>query len=140
MPLPDIDTTSKVKLINDYSIIVQEYFQMRVEIWIQTVGKIIFGIKHHWLRYEFAPSRGQIHAHMLVICDNIDIQNKCFQLKDNKEELANFLCNWIQNSIGMTANISLENNKEEYSCHPSSCYFKDILEIDQNSDAINCMK
>ena len=43
------------KLLNDYSIMVQEYFQKRVELWLNTVGKQIFGIEHYWVRYEFAP-------------------------------------------------------------------------------------
>ena len=51
--------------INDYIIVVQEYFQKRVQNWLDTVGKDIFKIKHHWCRFDFAPSRGQIHAHML---------------------------------------------------------------------------
>ena len=51
---------------NDYTIVVQKYFQKLVQHWLDTVGKDIFKINHHWCRIEFAPSRGQIHAHMLV--------------------------------------------------------------------------
>ena len=46
-----------VKNVNDFTIIVQEYFQKRVQNWLKTVGKKVFMIKHYWLRYEFAPSR-----------------------------------------------------------------------------------
>ena len=33
-----------VQSINDYTLIVQEYFQQRVMAWLKTIGKIIFGI------------------------------------------------------------------------------------------------
>ena len=62
----DLDK-SFVQIVNDYTLIVQEYFQERVKIWLSTIGTKIFHIKHYWLRYEFAPSRGQIHAHILAI-------------------------------------------------------------------------
>ena len=52
-----------VQLANNYAIVIQEHFQKRVVTWLETVGKDIFGIKHYWIRYEFAPGRGQIHAH-----------------------------------------------------------------------------
>ena len=52
------------------TIVIQEYFQERVRKWPATVGKHVFKIKHYWLRYEFAPIRGQIHCHMLAITEN----------------------------------------------------------------------
>ena len=62
------------KHVNEYSLVVQEYFQERVKLWLQTVGEKVFKIKHYWLRYEFAPSQGQIHAHMLLISDRKHIK------------------------------------------------------------------
>ena len=56
-----------VKNVNNMTIVVQEYFQHRVRNWLSKIGKPIFKIEEHWLRYEFAPSRGQIHCHMLAI-------------------------------------------------------------------------
>lgn len=38
------------KLLNEYTIVVQEYFQKRVVNWLETVGKKIFGIEHYWVR------------------------------------------------------------------------------------------
>ena len=58
-----------VTKVNDYTIVVRKYFQRRVQNWLDTVVKDIFKIKHHWSRFEFAPSRGQIYAHMLVVSD-----------------------------------------------------------------------
>ena len=58
----DLDTIyvgspSLQQLINDCTIAIQEYFQRRVELWLSTVGKEIFDIKHCWARCEFAPGR-----------------------------------------------------------------------------------
>ena len=46
------------QIVNDYTVVVQEYFQERVEQWLNSVGSTIFGIEHYWIRYEFAPGRG----------------------------------------------------------------------------------
>ena len=50
-------------IMNDYAVVVQEVFQQRVITWLETVGKEVFGIKHYWVRYEFAPGRGQIQGY-----------------------------------------------------------------------------
>ena len=44
-PAPDLEKCSNVQIINEYTLIVQEYFQQRVKIWFETVGSIIFKIK-----------------------------------------------------------------------------------------------
>ena len=66
-----------VQITNDYAIVIQEYFQKRTEIWLKTVGKAVFGIDHYWVRYEFAPGRGQIHAHLLAIPRDQSIYDLC---------------------------------------------------------------
>ena len=60
------NSTGLVQLVNDYSIVIQEYFQRRVETYLNTVGSALLGIEHYWVRYEFAPGRGQIHAHLVA--------------------------------------------------------------------------
>ncbi len=75
-----------VTLANKYSIVVQEYFQERVKVFLETVGKKIFGIDHYWVRYEFSPSRGQIHDHLLAICSKCTIQKQYFKLKKDPKE------------------------------------------------------
>ena len=52
-----------VKAMNDWTGLVQEFFQIRVQAWLDTVGNDVFGIEFYWIRYKFAPSRGQIHPH-----------------------------------------------------------------------------
>ena len=88
-----------VQSINDYTLIVQEYFQQRVMAWLKTIGKIIFGIKHHWLRYEFAPGRGQIHAHMLAITDHMKQLRIAHLLSDksNDDESSQRKANYLSN-------------------------------------------
>ena len=62
--------TALHKAVNEYSVVVQEYFHLRIQIWLDTIGKKLFGIMHYWYRHEFAKGRGQMHTHMLCILDN----------------------------------------------------------------------
>lgn len=55
------DKTARNKAVNDYSIVVQEFFIKRVEDWLETVGRKVLGIEYYWARIEFAKGRGQIH-------------------------------------------------------------------------------
>ena len=85
-----------VQVMNDYTGIVQSYFQKRVNIWLKTVGTKILGINHYWLRYEFAPSRGQNHAHFLAICKDKRILLNLHQNKHDKTKMAELLANYAE--------------------------------------------
>ena len=141
MDPPDFDK-GRTAIINDYSIVVQEYFQQRVQAWLDTVGKDLLHIKHHWLRYEFAPSRGQIHAHLLAICDNMEMLKTCHELKDNKEELASYVSGWMEDTLGMTATYDTtfvdELDGTSTTEHPSTVNYCDILPQDADRDTANC--
>jgi hypothetical protein len=65
-PLNLDSITEKVKAVNDYSIVIQEYFQARVANFLENYSKRVFGIEHYFARFEFAKSRGHIHVHLLV--------------------------------------------------------------------------
>jgi len=138
---PDF-TKGKGKIINDYAIVVQEYFQLRVQAWLDTVGKDLFCIKHHWLRYEFAPSRGQIHAHMLAICDNKEMLKKCNELKEEPKKLATYLSDWMEDTLGMTSNFDMqfvdELDGNSISQHPSTVAFSDIQPEHTARDTASC--
>ena len=138
---PDF-TTGRTALINEYTIVIQEYFQKRIEAWLMTVGKELLHIKHHWLRYEFAPSRGQIHVHMLAICDNMEMLRMCSQLKDNKKDLATYLASWMEDTLGMTANIDLryvnEMTDKSQTDHPSTQNYSDLKEENPERDTARC--
>ena len=41
LDIPDMDK-SLVQLVNDYTLVVQEYFQQRVKIWLSTIGAKIY--------------------------------------------------------------------------------------------------
>ena len=126
----------KPAIINKFTLIVQEYFQLRVNAWLENVGKDLLGIKHHWFGYEFPPSRGQIHAHMLVICDNKEVVKTCLALKHDKPRLAAYLSARPGDTLGVTSNInknwsSLDMKSES---HPSTIKFgglhDDVIEKD----------
>jgi hypothetical protein len=51
LPRPDPENISFVRLVNDCTLIVQEHVQKRIQLWLDTVGKNVFGIKHCWLRF-----------------------------------------------------------------------------------------
>jgi hypothetical protein len=104
LPVPDAEK-SWVEIVNDYTLIVQEYFQERVKVWLETVGKRIFKIKHYWLRFEFAPSRGQIHAHFSAIMDFKEVFQCYSQLGPHTEAQAEFLKLWPEESLGMTCGV-----------------------------------
>jgi hypothetical protein len=94
--------------LNDYTIVVQEYFQQRVVLWLETVGKKVFGIEHYWVRYEFAPGRGQIHAHLLAIPKNPTLHQLSYELqknRDNGECRADIIGEWAAKQFGLTASV-----------------------------------
>ena len=70
-----------VQLVNQYAIVVQEYFERKVQVFLETVRKNILKIEHYWVRFEFAPSRGQIHAHLLAILPKSMMQQQYFNNK-----------------------------------------------------------
>ena len=122
---PDLEK-SFVQLVNDYTLIVQEYFQERVKIWLSTIGAKVFHIKYYWLRYEFAPSRGQIHAHMLAIHDNPKVMEPYYTNTSDKKKQEEFLYKWMTEELGMTASFPKTSPISESDLHPSKFAYKDI--------------
>jgi hypothetical protein len=53
--------------LNDYSIVVQEYFHIKTEDFLNLIAKQVFLLDHFWGRFEFAKVRGQIHLHLLGV-------------------------------------------------------------------------
>jgi Helitron helicase-like domain at N-terminus len=126
---PDISELNKVRLINEYTIITQEYFQERMKNWLETVGKDVFGIEHYWLRFEFAPSRGQIHAHMLVICPKYKSVFREASKITSDDAKAEFLAEWCETHFGYTSKLydnDRINQKVNTDCHPCATKFSDL--------------
>jgi hypothetical protein len=96
--------TALHKAVNNYSVVVQEYFHKRVQIWLNTIGKKIFGIKHYWYRHEFAKGRGQIHSHMLCILDNQHVMSEAYRNIDNKQKRTKVLADYMRSTFDLSAN------------------------------------
>jgi hypothetical protein len=71
----------------------------------------VFDIKHYWLRYEFAPFWGQIHAHVVAICGDYSFNVAMHRLKENKVEQAQCLQAWSRKAYSYTAKV--EQNFDE---------------------------
>ena len=154
---PDLknDKSAMIKAANDYSIVVQEYFIQRVQIWMDTVGKKLFKIKHYWYRYEFAKGRGQIHAHMLCICDNQHIMREAYRAREDKDKQVEILANYMRDTFNLTAmhpGITVDNNvinydqvgppegtapRVPYAEEPATMYCRNI--VDDRKDKINAV-
>lgn len=127
------------QLVNDFAAVVQEYFQERVQTWLDVVGKAIFGIQHYWVRYEFTPGRGQIHAHLLAITDQQNIYKLAHdagKIDDPSpgQSRAEILSNWASKKIGLTA--STEPGFDEIDpaeSMPTTIRFMDLDETDVQS-------
>ena len=123
------------KWMNDYSIVVQEHFQKSVSIWLETIGKDIFHIKHHWSQFEFAPSRGQIHAHILVVCNKQFIQPLHNMMESHPQTKAQILNDWLEAIIKMTTCVDTS-QRGKLDVHPSTQKLSDI--VDHREDQRNC--
>ncbi len=139
LPVPDLAKPGTSRYINEFTLVIQEYFQIRVKHWLSTIGKTLFKIKHHWLRFEFAPGRGQIHAHMLAIVDNTHVMRYAYDLYSNGHTQlhADLLSRWAQDTFSMTCdgmtNGEFEKRTHNNQDHPASHYFHDC--VDANTDA-----
>jgi hypothetical protein len=109
-----------------------------VEIWLETVGHGVFDIKHYWLRYEFAPSWGQIHANLLAICGDHSLNMAMHKLKRNKEAQAKFLQSWSKEAYSYTAEV--EQNFDELNIDkensPCAEQFSDISDLSVDGQRI----
>jgi len=101
----DKDHAALNKALNDYAIVVQEFFHLRVNSFLKTIGLEVFGIKYYWGRFEFAKSRGQIHLHLLAIVDDIALFETLWNLKGQKQEQDDLLAEWAKQRFNLTATI-----------------------------------
>ncbi len=71
--------------LNDYSIVVQEYFHIKTEEFLNLIGKEVFQMDYFWGSFEFAKSRGWVHLHLLgiwIIFTSGDKTNKFLYLEN----------------------------------------------------------
>jgi hypothetical protein len=117
--------------VDEYSIVIQEFFQKRVEIWLETVGHGVFDIKHYWLDMSLLHPGGQIHAHLLAICADHSFNVAMHRLKGIKEAQAKFLQSWSKKAYCYTAEVEqnfddLNIDKED---SPSAEQFSDVTDL-----------
>jgi Helitron helicase-like domain at N-terminus len=129
------------EIINDYTVVVQEYFQIRFNLWMEHVGRPIFGIAHYWARYEFAPGRGQIHIHLLAIRIDQNIFRLCYedlQTADGKVKRDTRLAVWAAEQFGLTASVGTDFHARSTLPRDSPCSIRlsDIVASTDLSDAI----
>ncbi len=110
---------ARAKVVNECTIVVQELFQERIKIWMRTVGKEIFGIEHHWLRFEFSPGRGQIHAHILAMSNHKETQRRFCDMRHNKSDQAILLQQHMEECLDMTASAPAGVKKCSFEDHPA---------------------
>jgi len=124
------------KYLNAQCVVVQEYFQRRVVIWLKTYGKKILGINHYWIRYEFAPGRGQIHAHILCISGDESLKEMIF-IKDRNDSHASKLSEYLIAKHGTTASLPLVDESSSTIKNPASRTFTDAMKAGttQENDA-----
>jgi hypothetical protein len=96
-----------VKAVNDYSIVIQEYFQDRVTDFLENYAKQVFLIEHYFARFEFAKSRGQIHVHLLAVLGKnsriADLNELVYKERFNPEKQARVSDDYLNKMSGLTA-------------------------------------
>ena len=133
----DRNSANLVQLLDEYSIVIQEYFQAKVDIFMATVGKDIFGIEHYWGRFEFASMRGQIHLHLLGITADRSVNKTFYDLRNDKSAQAKFLHEWSKGAFRYSAEVNMDVYQDvEVSRDDNPCqeYYEDIDEGDHLVD------
>jgi hypothetical protein len=150
-PLTLDSITEKVKAVNDYSIVIQEYFQARVTDFLENYAKQVFGIEHYFARFEFAKSRGHIHVHLLAVLGKksriADLNELVYKERFNPEKQAQVADDYLNKVFGLTAihpgstEEGLLNRSKirqpEGTCgkidiHPSSLKLSDVTDYKQD--------
>ena len=129
------------KYANLFTVIIQEYFQQRVDLWLKRIRKPVLGLDKWWFRYEFAPGRGQIHVHILAVAGRWKIFGLLHRLEDEKKK-ASILAKWAEKNLGLTACTRTKDEvrtdcKESKERHPCFRYYSDVK---NDSDDIEDLK
>ena len=104
--------TDRNKAINDYALVIQQFFIKRAEDFLNTVGKEVFGIEHYWGRIEFAKGRGQIHLHLLAILNKKitkDLQDELNDGGRSHADQSKLVGDWAERIFGMTSSVNGNN-------------------------------
>ena len=135
---------AKCYLVDTYTAIIQEYFQLRLDNWMETIGKDVFEIKYYWGRFEFTKGRGQIHAHVLGIPSNLHLLHTFYEMwKINKDEkkATQLLSEYVRDRFDLSEELPTE-EKSAYkvpNINPISIPYCQVQTNDA-VDKINCVK
>jgi hypothetical protein len=148
-----------LKAVNDYSIIVQEYFQARVADFLEHCAKEVFGIQIYFARFELAKSRGQIHVHPLAILGKksriTELNELVYNERHDQVKQAKVAEYWMTNVFGLTSihpgssdSVLLDTTKvgppegtrKKPSAHPAAQKLSEITDykLDQCNLCKNC--
>jgi hypothetical protein len=101
---PSLQTKADItKAVKEYSIVVQEFFILKVKQWIETFGRDVFKIEHYFVRFEFAEGRGEIHAHIIASADNMDVYKRAYESRNDPEQRIKILEEYAENILGLSA-------------------------------------
>ena len=125
--------TLKSILVEKYSAVVQEFFQIRMDNWLKTVGKDVFGMNHYWMRFEFAKGRGTIHAHILGITSESYIVQQFYDAH-TREEKTEVMANYARNTLDMSAEKPEEPELEDGIQKPNPLSFPYCQVVNDNED------
>ena len=111
----------------------------------------MFDIAHYWVRYEFAPGRGQIHAHLLAIPNDQSIyiqaydegkKQKTHETKQQKK--VEIIGKWTKNKFGLTASVDdgFDDISIDLNTSPVAMRLKDFPknDTDLKIDKQKCLK
>ena len=126
------DRMSVIKAINNHTSLVQQFFHMRVEQWMKTVGKELLGIDHYWAAFEFATGHGQIHIHMLAITKSqIDLLTEYHSLRKQRNsdyKRIALVSDYVRTELELTANHPGYISSSQYdTVSPDTECFKEAL-------------
>ena len=60
------DLVARHRVVKQYSNVVCKYFHLKTQSYIEDVLGPVYGVVDHYIRFEYAASRRQIHFHMLA--------------------------------------------------------------------------
>ena len=92
-------------VVNQYTIVVQEFFQKQFQSWLTTVGKEVFHLSHHFAKFKFAPMHGQIHVHLLGISEFWHVFEIYHVHNGSKPLQAEFLHLWAEKYLSYTCDV-----------------------------------
>ena len=95
------DDTAFSLAVQTYKHIVTHYLSGKMENWLGIFMGPIFGVIAALIVFEFAKTRGAIHYHSLLICDNENFQQKlqesleilALSIHESVKKLNTFICN-----------------------------------------------